>query len=278
MVKAPVNKIIPLSVVDGPGNRTAVFLQGCNIACAYCHNPETQHICSACGLCVSRCPKGALELRDGKVAWHEELCIGCDGCIKVCPFRASPKVREMTAAQVASEVEKNIPFIRGVTVSGGECMLRPQFLLELFRLVKGLGLTSLIDSNGTVDFSHYPQLLDVADGVMLDVKSWNNEVFRRLTGSGNEVVKRNLKFLADRQKLEEIRIVCLEGEVDVEDDIRGIARTIPEHIADVPLKLIRFRHFGVRGRLEKRTSPTDGQMDSWKKVAEDAGFGRIVVK
>ena len=51
-MKAPVNKIIPVSVVDGPGNRTAVFLQGCNISCAYCHNPETQNLCTGCGVCV----------------------------------------------------------------------------------------------------------------------------------------------------------------------------------------------------------------------------------
>ena len=47
--EAVINKIIPLSVVDGPGCRTSVFVQGCNIACAYCHNPETQQLCSGCG-------------------------------------------------------------------------------------------------------------------------------------------------------------------------------------------------------------------------------------
>mgnify|MGYP001728747493 FL=1 len=52
--EAPINKIIPLSVVDGPGCRTSVFVQGCNIACAYCHNPETQQLCRACGICAGR--------------------------------------------------------------------------------------------------------------------------------------------------------------------------------------------------------------------------------
>ena len=55
--EAVINKIIPLSVVDGPGCRTSVFVQGCNIACAYCHNPETQQLCSGCGLCVSQFPE-----------------------------------------------------------------------------------------------------------------------------------------------------------------------------------------------------------------------------
>ena len=57
--RVPVNKIIPFSAVDGPGNRTAVFLQGCNFDCRYCHNPETRNLCRNCGSCVEKCPKGA---------------------------------------------------------------------------------------------------------------------------------------------------------------------------------------------------------------------------
>jgi pyruvate-formate lyase-activating enzyme len=64
---APVNKIIPFSSVDGPGNRTAVFLQGCNFDCKYCHNPETRNLCVNCMACVSKCPTGALSEKAGKV-------------------------------------------------------------------------------------------------------------------------------------------------------------------------------------------------------------------
>ena len=73
MKTAPVNRIIPMSVVDGPGSRTAVFLQGCNIACAYCHNPETQKLCCGCGLCVAECPAGALSMTEKGIRWEEEL-------------------------------------------------------------------------------------------------------------------------------------------------------------------------------------------------------------
>ena len=58
--RVPVNKIIPFSSVDGPGNRTAVFVQGCNFNCHYCHNPETRAVCISCGDCVATCPAGAL--------------------------------------------------------------------------------------------------------------------------------------------------------------------------------------------------------------------------
>ena len=67
MITAPVNKIIPFSSVDGPGNRTAVFFQGCNWDCCYCHNPETRNMCTGCMACVQVCPVGALQNENGKV-------------------------------------------------------------------------------------------------------------------------------------------------------------------------------------------------------------------
>ena len=272
----PVNKIIPMSAVDGPGNRTSIFLQGCNIACAYCHNPETQQLCISCGKCVAECPAQALSIKNGKTEWDSARCVSCDHCIAVCEHHASPKIRMMTAKQVAEEAEKNIPFIRGITVSGGECMLHTDFLTELFTLVRSRGLTCLIDSNGTIPFEKNQALLEVTDGVMLDVKSWEPEVFSHLTGADlSETVKQNLRFLAERGKLEEVRIVCLEGEVDVPQTIAGIAAEIPQHLEDFTLKLIRFRPYGVKGRLAGRQSPSTEQMKEWEKMAVNAGFRKI---
>ena len=99
-ITAPVNKIIPFSCVDGPGNRTAVFLQGCNQNCLYCHNPETINLCRNCGACVNTCPAGALSLVDGIVSYDYKACCNCDTCLKTCTFDASPKIRNMTPAQL----------------------------------------------------------------------------------------------------------------------------------------------------------------------------------
>lgn len=127
-MKAIVNRIIPFSSVDGPGNRTAIFLQGCNINCKYCHNPETRRLCINCGVCVGQCPAGALSLgEDNRVIWDQGACVQCDTCIHVCPNDSSPKVREMTPEEVYAAVKRQIPFIRGISVSGGECMLWPDF-------------------------------------------------------------------------------------------------------------------------------------------------------
>lgn len=233
MKKAPVHKIIHHSLVDGPGNRTSIFLQGCNLRCAYCHNPETQ---------------------------------------KICTDTSSPEIKWMTAKEVFHEVGKDIPFIRGITLSGGECTLYPEFLQELFTLGQKAGLSCLIDGNGTIDLSLYPKLMEVCSGVMLDVKAWNREKFKLLTGGNNEIVKKNLKFLADTNKLEEIRIVCIPEEVDTEDILKGIMATIGDKISNVNLRLIKFRNHGVVGRLKNTSSPSDVYMSSLREKALKMGF------
>ena len=149
MTSAPVNRVIDASVVDGPGNRTVFFLQGCNYRCLYCHNPETQNLCCGCGRCVAECPQGAIRISDGRTIWDAERCVTCDHCIRICPHHSSPRAVWKTAADCALLAEANRPFIRGITVSGGECTLYPEFLMELFERTQMIGLSNLIDSNGS---------------------------------------------------------------------------------------------------------------------------------
>lgn len=276
MKKVPVNKIIPSSFVDGPGNRTSIFLQTCNLTCAYCHNPETQKMCIHCGACVKHCPAGALYIsKEGKVIWKEEMCTQCDTCIKVCPHYASPKIKWMNAYEVFAEVKKNVPFIRGITVSGGECLLYPEFIKELFTLAQTDKLSCLIDHNGTIDLSNHPDLLEVTDGIMLDIKSWDMDNFKRLTGGENHIVKKNLKYLEDIGRLEEIRIVCLPGEVDAEEIIKQIPATLGKSNISTKLKLIKFRRFGVKGRLGHTSPPSDEYMENLKELAIENGFNNV---
>lgn len=244
MSSALINQIIPHSLVDGPGNRTAIFVQGCNLRCGYCHNPETQE--------QNICP----------------LTNSDDGGLKI---------RLMTAKEVFAEVQKNIPFIRGITVSGGECTLYPEFLFELFTLARAAGLNCLLDSNGVRELSQFPALMEVCHGVMLDVKSWDPDVFRAITGGSNRGVKKNLEYLAAIDKLEEIRIVCLPGEVDAEDVLVGIKSLIGKNVETTRLKLIKFRKYGVVGRLADVESPSDEYMDGLKQKALNLGYGNIVI-
>jgi pyruvate formate lyase activating enzyme len=277
-MRAPINKIIDFSTVDGPGNRTSIFFQGCNIHCAYCHNPETQKLCINCGECIKTCPSKALSMKDGKVFWDEEKCSSCDTCINVCTHRASPKIKYLTPEEVFNVVKGNEPFIRGITVSGGECSLYPDFLKELFILAKKDNLTTLMDSNGMILYENYPELMKVVDGVMLDIKSWDNDIYNHLVGFDNANVKRNLQYLVDNNKIEELRIVYVPSLVDAKNCIEGIASILKEKTKSTKLKLITFRKNGVRGQLENHSSPSGDEMNELKDFALKKGFTKIELR
>ena len=273
---APVNKIIPFSVVDGPGSRSAVFFQGCDFHCAYCHNPETIGLCAHCGACVSVCPAGALENREGKIAWDPAKCCGCDACIHVCPHSSSPRIRQMTTDEVLAELKTALPFIRGITVSGGECTLQEAFITELFEKVKALGKTAFADTNGQKDFRQMEALTAVMDKAMLDVKAWDEETHIRLTGSSNRLVRANLEYLGSIGKLYEVRTVIVPDFLPNEQTVEEVSRRIAR-FSGVRYKLIKFRTFGVRGELKEHASPDDAYMQNLEKMARDLGVQDIVV-
>lgn len=273
-MKALVNKIIPFSSVDGPGNRTAVFLQGCNFDCRYCHNPETIHLCSGCGACLEHCPTGALQKREGQITYDPALCAFCDACFLHCPHGASPRVRAMTAQQVMEQMQKNMPFIRGITVSGGECTRWPEFLRQLLTLAKEAKLHTLLDSNGSYDFSADDALMAVTDGVMLDVKAWDKAEHLRLTGMPNDQVLENLEFLAKQGKLEEVRTVVVPQFFDTEQTVRQVSRLLAPYAAkkSIRYKIICYRPMGVRPLYRDMQPPTAEWLAKLEQIAHEAGL------
>ncbi|GFR34636.1 4Fe-4S dicluster domain-containing protein [Thermobrachium celere] len=111
-MKGYINKIIENSFIDGPGNRMAIFLQGCNMGCLYCHNPETQRMCINCGRCLEVCSQGALSIKEGKINYNKQKCIGCDRCLEVCSEFSSPKYFEMQSDELVKIILDNEIFFR----------------------------------------------------------------------------------------------------------------------------------------------------------------------
>ena len=280
MTAAPVNRIIPFSSVDGPGNRTVFFFQGCNFNCGYCHNPETIHLCNDCGVCVGVCPSGAIRVVDGKVRYDRAVCCACDACLRACPRDSSPKVDWMEPEQALEILRKNRPFIRGVTVSGGECTLQRDFVLAMFREAKQMGLCTLLDSNGNYDFENDSDLLGVSDGVMLDVKCFDPAAHRALTGQDNALVRKNLSFLASVGKLEEVRTVVVPDLLPNEETVRSVCDVLSpfwREGANIGYKLIRFRPLGVRENYRRISVPSESSMEKLRNIAMRAGCNRIEV-
>lgn len=195
-----VSKFLTWSVVDGPGNRFVLFLQGCNYRCVTCHNPHTIGVCSNCGACVAVCPSGALTKTGRKVAHDPGVCIACDSCLAACPTHANPMVRRMAVADILDLLRRNAPFLNGLTVSGGEATIHLDFLIDLFKAVRATPklshLTLFIDSNGHLPAEGWQRVLPFTDGVMLDIKAFDPERHRRLTGADNDLSLASARQLA----------------------------------------------------------------------------------
>lgn len=279
-MKALINKIIKFSSVDGPGNRMAIFFQGCNIHCNYCHNPETIHICNNCGLCVKQCPVDALSILNNKVIWNSSKCIDCDNCIKICPNFSSPKVKEYSSYELLEEIKKVKNFIRGITFSGGECSLNHLFILELIRLIREElpSFTVFVDTNGYIDFSkkEYKDFVEEVDAFMLDIKAFDEKEHIKLTGKSNKNVLKNLNFLLEKGKIYELRTVVVPKILKNEKTVSEIATIIENR--NIKYKLIKYRSIGVRNEeLINIPSPTDEYMNMLKNILLERNIKDIVI-
>lgn len=272
-----INKIIPFSSVDGEGNRMAVFLQQCNYNCLYCHNPETINRCINCGACIEVCPEGALDLVDGIVKYDIDKCINCDSCISICKNNSSPKILELTVDEVMERVNKVKPFIEGITVSGGECTLQSEFLIQLFTRVKEEGLTTFIDTNGSTPIWQNKALMEVTDKTMIDIKAFDSDENKKLTGMDNQMVIKNVQELAKADKIFEIRTVVVPEVLNNEHTVDMASRMIADINSDIQYKLIKYRPLGVRKDLIEARVPDDGYMNHLGDIARNNGCNKILI-
>lgn len=277
---APLNKIIKFSNVDGPGNRMAIFFQGCNFNCLYCHNPETINMCNSCGKCISICPTHSL-LQDssGKVIWNKDTCINCDLCFKNCERDSTPKVQEVEVSDLLEEIRKVRPFIKGITVSGGECSLRYKFLIELFKQVKEQWpeLTCFIDTNGSLDLSQkeYEEFVSLTDFFMLDIKGWDKEEHLKMVKFENTNPIKNLEYLKNIGKLYEVRTVVIPNLLNNENIIKKVSEIIKN--TDIKYKIIKYRNIGVREKnINRLTSPSDKYLEKLQDIAKEFKIQTII--
>ncbi|MDR2768207.1 MAG: YjjW family glycine radical enzyme activase [Treponema sp.] len=278
---ALINRIINYSGVDGPGIRTVLVFQGCNFRCRYCHWPDTMGTCNGCGICALCCPSRALkhEAPGKRPDFIEEYCNDCGACINACRKDVSPKIRNMSIKDILDRVKANGRRIRGITCSGGECMLQAEFMEALFPLVKKRGLGCLIDTNGSVDFNGQDELLAVCDGVMLDIKAVDKEKHRELTGWGNETALKNAVFLARRGKLTEVRTVVTTANYGALETVDVVTRLLRPYLAaqDIRYRLIPFRVFGVRREFRNLGTPSQPVMEELRALALSNGWRNVEI-
>lgn len=277
--KGLVSGVIPFSSVDGPGNRFVLFLQGCNFDCIACHNPHTISPCNDCGLCAHVCPSGALSLEHGVVRWNDALCTSAELCIARCPYDATPKARWHTVDEIVADIRAHAPYLSGVTVSGGEATQQAAFVRALFEALRDddtLGrLHRLVDSNGAAPQDVWDELADAMDGAAIDLKAFDDEVHRRMTGASNALVLRSIELLAARGSLHEVRLLLLPGVNDRLDDLARCGAWLHRVDPNLRVKVIGFRRHGVRPRAAQVDEPSAAEMGAYAEALRGIGLTNV---
>ena len=199
------------STEDGPGIRTTVFLKGCPLRCAWCHNPEGLSPrpelmwydvrCIGARDCLSACLEGALELTPQGMRVDRARCTACGACAEACPTGALEVIgRGWTPEELFAEVDKDSVFYEtsggGVTLSGGEPMRQADFVTALAHLCHGAGIRVALDTCGTVPWERYERVLPLVDLVLYDLKILSPDLHRASTGVDNAHILDNARRIA----------------------------------------------------------------------------------
>ena len=239
--KGIVHSLESFGSVDGPGVRFVVFLQGCNMRCKYCHNPETWNLC-------------------GGEEWSADKLFE-----KVFRYRS----------YWGKNMSKG-----GVTVSGGEPLLQIEFLIEFFKLLKANGVHTTIDTSGqpfTMEetwINKFDELLKYTDLVMLDLKEIDDEKHKKLTGYSNKNILQMAEYLSDKGIAMWIRHVLVPGITDDENGLKEMAHFISklktvEKIENLPyhtLGLFKWENLNIKYPLDGIESPTPEEVSKADKI------------
>ena len=257
------------SLFDGPGIRTAVFMKGCNLRCAWCHNPESISYqpelsfnpgkCIGCGKCFEACPKKAHVIINGDHSVDRSLCSRCFRCVDVCYAEALTAIgKEMTAEEVMSVILADKPYYDssggGVTFSGGEAMTRPRFLKKLLSACKEAGVSTAIDTAGNVPYAAFEAINPNVDIYLYDIKAVDEVLHKALTGVSNRLILDNfIRLLRDGKRVI-VRIPYIPG--GNTQDMENIACFLRDHYSG-EAELLAYHRLG-ESKIKLIGLPADG--------------------
>jgi pyruvate formate lyase activating enzyme len=283
------------SIHDGPGIRTTVFFKGCPLRCWWCHNPEGQEVepelvyrksrCIGCGECVKSCQREAISLVAQAVSVNREKCVLCNDCCRVCPSDAlSIAGKRMSVKEVLEEIERDRTFYEesggGVTFSGGEPLLQPDFLNALLKECKERAIHTVVDTCGFARYEIIDSIRNKVDLFLYDIKTMDSRKHTKYTGASNEQILKNLKKLAEGGSSIVISFPIIPG---INDDDKNVTRTA-EFISSLPnIKQVnllpyhragieKYKNLGKPYKLDKIQPPSNQRIKSVKEIMEAFGI------
>lgn len=295
-MKLRVTEIQRFCMHDGPGIRTTVFLKGCPLRCAWCHNPETQRLqsellfypnkCIGCAACKTSCGNGVH-------VWSEThlidrvACISCGNCVENCPTSALEICgSEYTVKDVLSIVEKDRVFYNeggGVTLSGGEPFVQGDSVIELLRACKEAGLSTAVETCGYVDAETLRKAVEFVDLFLWDIKDTDDKRHKQYTGVSNKKILENLSVINELGAKIHLRCILVNGVNTDKTHYKELA-VIAKKINNFDrLELIPYHAYGGTksvflgfadsGRVE--WIPTEQQLQEAKMIPRSEGVNAL---
>lgn len=226
------------AIHDGPSIRTTVFFKGCPLSCPWCHNPEgmdksialvwNKDRCIGCMACVTGCAQQCLVFENNILKRDPDACIQCLHCTDICPALAHEAVgREADVADIMADILKDMPFYDtsggGVTFSGGEPLMQPDFLMALLKACGRSGIHRAVDTSCFSPSRLVLAMADHCDLFLVDLKHMDSETHRKFTGVPNEKIKKNIVLLARKGHDIRVRIPLIAGFNTDEKNMRASA-------------------------------------------------------
>ena len=294
------------SVQDGPGIRTTAFLKGCPLHCPWCHSPESQAFypqlswismrcqgTEACDeRCIKVCPKEAIGLGDTRldaktmqelqmIHVDRDLCDNCGKCAEVChPQALYICGKDYTVDELVARLLQDRKFFKmggGVTISGGECLCQPEFVLEVLKRLKAEGINTAVDTTGFAKWEIIEKIMPYTDLFLYDLKHMDNDQHQAVVGVPNGIILENAKKIAAAGGKMQIRIPVIPMFNTSEENIRKTAEFCKElGDAVTVIQLLPYHNLGVTKYLRisdkpvaEATPPTEKFMEKLKAIMEE---------
>ncbi len=293
MTRGVVLNIKHFEIHDGDGLRTTLFLKGCPLRCAWCHNPESLQPrpqlafysgkCVSCGLCAAACPNGAHAFEEGRHVFRRERCVGCGKCENACPQNALKAFgRSVAAEDLLEELTADKKFYEatggGVTVSGGEPLMQADFCAELLSLLKERGIDTAVDTSLYAPRAAIDKVAPFADVFLADVKAFDGTLHAACTGRDNALILENLAYLDGAGKRIEVRVPLIPTVNDGEMEKIACLLCGLKHLSGVKvlsyhrLALAKYEALGLDYRLPAVREPTAEERSRAVSAFLDAGL------